>query len=90
MLRGGTGRAGRFYDWPRKLRSGQLVLPESVEALPMFAELVVECAAAEVPAETEGSTGVDIVVGDVVIRFGADTAEVPPTWSIRAARASLS
>ncbi|WP_347140691.1 transposase [Paracoccus sp. SSK6] len=80
----------QVYDWRRKLRSGQLVLPESVEAQAMFAELVVECAAPEMPAETEGSSGVDIVVGDVVIRVGAGPAEVLPTWSILATRASMS
>ena len=63
-------------------------VPESVAALPMFAELVVEGAAAEMPAETEASTGVEIVVGDVVIRVGADTDEVLLTRSIRAARAA--
>ena len=40
------------------------------------------------PAETEASTGVEIVVGDVVIRVGADTDEVLLTRSIRAARAA--
>ena len=65
-------------------------VPESVAALPMFAELVVEGAAAEMPAETEASTGVEIVVGDVVIRVGADADEALLTRSIRAARASMS
>ena len=65
-------------------------MPESVAALPMFAELVVEGAAAEMPAETEASTGVEIVVGDVVIRVGADTDEVLLTRSIPAARAAAS
>ncbi len=87
--RHGTTR-WQVYDWRRKLRSGQLVVPESVAALPMFAELVVECAAAEMPAETEASTGVEIVVGDVVIRVGADADEALLTRSIRAARASMS
>ena len=85
--RHGTTR-WQVYDWRKKLRDGQLVVPESVAALPMFAELVVEGAAAEMPAETEASTGVEIVVGDVVIRVGADTDEVLLTRSIRAARAA--
>ena len=78
----------QVYDWRKKLRDGQLVVPESVAALPMFAELVVEGAAAEMPAETEASTGVELVVGDVVIRVGAETDEVLLTRSIRAARAA--
>lgn len=85
--RHGTTR-WQVYDWRKKLRDGQLVVPESVAALPMFAELVVEGAAAEMPAETEVSTGVEIVVGDVVIRVRADTDEVLLTRSIRAARAA--
>jgi transposase len=53
-------------------------VPESVAALPMFAELVVEGAAAEMPAGTEVSTGLKIVAGHVVICVGAD-ADVPAT-----------
>jgi transposase len=87
--RHGTTR-WQVYDWRKKLRTGQLVVPESVAALPMFAELVVEGAAAEMPAEMEVSTGVEIVVGDVVIRVGADADEVLLTRSIRAARAAAS
>ena len=56
--RHGTAR-WQVYDWRKKLRDGQLVVPESVAALPMFAELVVEGAAAEMQAETEASTGVE-------------------------------
>lgn len=85
--RHGTTR-WQIYDWRKKLRDGQLVVPESVAALPMFAELVVEGAAAEMLAETEASTGVEIVVGDVVIRVGADSDEVLLTRSIRAVRAA--
>ena len=85
--RHGTTR-WQVYDWQRKLRTGQLVVPEGVAALPMFAELVVEGAAAEMPTETEVTTGVEIVVGDVVIRVGADADEVLLTRSIRAVRAA--
>ncbi|GAB4541821.1 MAG: hypothetical protein Tsb0019_41390 [Roseibium sp.] len=87
--RHGTTR-WQVYDWRKKLRTGQLVVPESVVALPMFAELVVEGAAAEMPAETEVTTSVEIVVGDVVIRVGSDTDEVLLTRVIRAARAAAS
>jgi transposase len=87
--RHGTTR-WQVYDWRKKLRAGQLVVPEHVAALPMFAELVVEAAAAEMPAETEVTAGVEIVVGDVVIRVGAYADEVLLTRSIRAARTATS
>jgi transposase len=87
--RHGTTR-WQVYDWRKKLRAGQLVVPEHVAALPMFAELVVEAAAAEMPAETEVTAGVEIVVGDVVIRVGAHADEVLLTRSIRAARTATS
>ena len=80
----------QVYDWRKKLRTGQLVVPESVAALPMFAELVVGGAAAEAPATTEAASGVEIVVSDVVIRAGADTDEGLLTRAIRAARAAAS
>ena len=85
--RHGTTR-WQVYDWRKKLRTRQLVVPESVAALPMFAELVVEGAAAAMPAETEVATCVEIVVGDVVIRVGANADEVLLTRSIRAVRAA--
>lgn len=87
--RHGTTR-WQVYDWRKKLRAGQLVVPEHVAALPMFAELVVEAPAAEMPAETEVTAGVEIVVGDVVIRVGAYADEVLLTRSIRAARTATS
>ena len=87
--RHGTTR-WQVYDWRKKLRTGQLVVPESVAALPRFAELVVEGPAAAMPAGTEVTTGVEIVVGDVVIRVGADADEVLLTRAIRAARAAAS
>ena len=86
--RHGTTR-WQIYDWRRKLRTGQLVVPESVAALPMFAELVVESAAAgaEMPAGVLVASGVEIVIGDVVIRAGTDADERLLT---RAARAAVS
>src|SRR6056297_2182121 len=65
--RHGTTR-WQVYDWRKKLRTGQLVVPESLAALPMFAELVLERDVPEAPSETEVPTHVEIVVGDVVIR----------------------
>ena len=86
--RHGTTR-WQVYDWRKKLRTGQLVLPESVAALPMFAELVVEDAARDAsPALAEDA--LEIVVGDVVIRAGAGVDEGQLTRAIRAARAAAS
>ena len=65
-------------------------MPESVAGLPMFAELVVEDPAAEAPAATDAASGVEIVVGDVVIRAGAGADEGLLTRAIRAARAAAS
>ncbi|MGP9806482.1 transposase, partial [Paracoccus sp. NSM] len=89
--RHGTTR-WQIYDWRRKLRTGQLVVPESVASLPMFAELVVESAAAgaEMPAGALVATGLEIVIGDVVIRAGTDTDGGLLTRAIRAARAAVS
>jgi transposase len=79
----------QVYDWRRKLRTGQLVVPESVAALPMFAELVVEGAVAETPS-ARATSEVEIVVGDIVIRAGAGADEAQLTRAIRAARAAAS
>ena len=91
VQRHGTAR-WQIHAWRRKLRTGRLVGPESVAALPLFAELVVESAAAgaEMPAWVLVATGVKIVIGDVVIRAGTDADEGLLTRTIRAARASRS
>jgi len=86
--RHGTTR-WQIYDWRRQLRTGQLVLPESVACLPVFAELVVDDAAADAPSAVAGSD-LEIVVGDVVIRAGAGADEGQLTRAIRAARAAAS
>ena len=82
--RHGTTR-WQVYDWRKKLRTGQLVVPESVAALPMFAELVVESASAgaERPTGALVATGVEIVIGDVAIRAGIDADEGLLTRAIR-------
>ena len=84
--RHGTTR-WQVHDWGKKLRTGQLVVPGSVAALPMFAELVGEAAAAEAPSARPG-VEVEIVVGDVVIRTGSGADEGLLTRAIRAARAA--
>jgi transposase len=86
--RHGTTR-WQVYDWRKMLRTGQLVLPESMAALPAFAELVVEGAAADA-SSARGAPDLEIVVGDVVIRAGAGADEGQLTRAIRAARAAAS
>jgi len=84
--RHGTTR-WQVYDWRRKLRAGQLRVPESVAGLPTFAELVVEDPAEEAPA-SQTAPALEIGVGDVVIRASTDADEELLTRTNRAARAS--
>ncbi len=79
----------QIYDWRKQLRKGNLVVPESVASLPVFAELVVDDSSAE-PAVSVARSDLEIVVGDVVIRAGADADEGQLTRAIRAARAAAS
>ena len=79
----------QIYDWRKQIRKGNLVVPESVAALPMFAELVVDDTAADAPLAVPGSD-LEIVVGDVVIRAGGGVDEGQLTRAIRAARAATS
>ncbi len=79
----------QIYDWRKQIRKGNLVVPESVASLPVFAELVVDDSSAEAPAAVAGSD-LEIVVGDVVIRAGAGVDEGQLTQAIRAARAAAS
>lgn len=79
----------QIYDWRKQIRKGNLVVPESVAALPIFAELVVDDSAAEVPP-ARGASEVEIVIGDIVIRAGAGADEGQLTRAIRAARAAAS
>jgi transposase len=78
----------QIYDWRKQIRKGNLVLPESMAALPMFTELVVDDSAADTPPAVTRSD-LEIVVGEVVIRAGAGTDEGLLTRAIRAARASV-
>ena len=79
----------QIYDWRKQIRKGNLVVPESVAALPFFAELVVDDSATEASAAVPGSN-LEIVVGDIVIRAGPDVDEGQLTGAIRAARAAAS
>jgi transposase len=73
----------QVYDWRRLVRSGRLALPESVAAAPAFAALVVE----PQPVSAK-SAGIEVVVGDVVIRAGQDVEEGHLSRVIRAVRAA--
>ena len=55
----------QIYDWRRQIRKGNLVLPDSIAALPMFAELVVDDSAVDA-ATARPASDLEIVVGDVV------------------------
>ena len=79
----------QIYEWRKQLRKGELVLPESVAALPIFAELMVDDRTAEASGAVTRSD-LEIVVGDVVIRAGAGADEEQLTRAIREERASAS
>lgn len=79
----------QIYDWRKQIRKGNLVVPESIAALPVFAELVVDDSAADAPSG-RGAPEVEIVVGDIVIHAGAGADEDLLTRVIRAARAASS
>jgi len=79
----------QIYDWRKQIRKGNLVVPESVAALPMFTELMVDDTATAAPLAATRSE-LELVVGDVVIRAGADADEGQLTRAIRAARAATS
>jgi len=79
----------QIYDWRKQLRKGNLVVPENVASLPVFAELVVDDSSAGTPSAVAGSD-LEIVVGDIVIRAGAGADEEQLTRAIRAARAAAS
>ena len=79
----------QIHDWRKQIRKGKLVLPESVMALPVFAELVVADSTPETSPPC-GRSDLEIIVGEVVIRAGAGADEGQLTRAIRAARAATS
>lgn len=82
----GTTRS-QVYDWRRRLRLGELVLPESAE--PLFAPLLVDDAQSPLlPPKPPKSAAakVEIVVGDAVIRTTVEVEQLAQV--IRAVRAS--
>jgi transposase len=96
--RHGTTR-WQVYDWRRRVRDGRLALPESLVSAPVFAALVVEEPAPSGPAKSgpaksgpaksgPGTEGIEVVLGDVVIRAGRDAEEAHLSRVIRAVRAA--
>jgi len=79
----------QIHDWRKQIRKGNVVMPESVAALPMFAELVV-ADSAPVISPLVGRSDLEIIVGEVVIRAGAGADEGQLTRAIDAARAATS
>jgi transposase len=77
----------QVYDWRRRLRQGQLALPESMA--PMFAPLMVEGSSTPQRAMRPPKSApakVEIVIDDMVIRTTVDLEHLAQV--IRAVRAS--
>ncbi|MER8961738.1 transposase [Mesorhizobium sp. M0701] len=77
----------QVYDWRRRLRQGQLALPESMG--PMFAQLMVDDSSApqrRMRPSKSTPAKVEIVIDDMVIRMAVDLEQLSQV--IRAVRAS--
>lgn len=77
----------QVYDWRRRLRQGQLALPESMA--PMFAQLMVDDSSApqrRMRPSKSTPAKVEIVIDDMVIRTAVDLEQLSQV--IRAVRAS--
>ena len=78
----------QVYDWRRRLRHGQLALPESMA--PMFVPLMMEEGSAPPQRAAKASKSapaqVEIVIDDMVIRTAVDLEHLAQV--IRAVRAS--
>jgi len=73
----------QVYDWRRRVRGGRLALPERVS--PAFAALVVDAG----PPRPASAAGIEIVVGDVVIRAAPGVDEGHLSRVIRGVRAAI-
>lgn len=82
--RHGTTR-WQVYDWRRRAREGRLALSAEMSPSAAFAAVVV--AEAQPESEAHGF-GIEVVVGDVVIRAAPDAGEAHLARVIRAARAA--
>jgi len=83
----------QVYDWRRKLRAGELVVPEDAMSEPAFAALVVETALPEAslvqrPNRAEAADSIELLVAGVTVRVGADVGEAQLVRVIRAVRAA--
>ncbi|MER9217298.1 transposase [Mesorhizobium sp. M0663] len=77
----------QVYDWRRRLRQGQLALPESMA--PMFAQLMVDDSSVpqrRMRPSKSTPAKVEIVIDDMVIRTAVDLEQLSQV--IRAVRAS--
>jgi transposase len=77
----------QVYDWRKQIRSGKLVLPERLAALPSFAALVVE-PPREPRSPVAPAADVELIMDGIVIRAGADADEEHLARVIRAVRAA--
>ena len=75
-------RTNHLSEWRRRAREGKLVLPALPEPEPAFAPMVIE-GLTDRPAEG-GSTTLEIVYGDVMIRLDASTPAVRIVEIVRA------
>ena len=82
--RHGTTR-WQVYDWRRRAREGRLALSAETPASIAFAAVVIEEAQ---PGPVARGSGLEVVVGDVVIRAAPDAEEGHLARVIRAARAA--
>lgn len=74
----------QVYDWRRRVRDGRLALPERIVPSPAFAALVVD----EGPQRPAPVAGIEIVVGDIVIRAAPGVDDGHLSRVIRAVRAA--
>ncbi len=79
----------QICDRRKQIRKGNLVLPESVAALPVFVDLVVDDSAMDAPTAVPRSNR-EILLNDIVIRAGSDADEGHLTRAIREAQAATS
>jgi transposase len=75
----------QVYDWRRRARDGRLALSAETSPSVGFAAMVV---AEAQPASGADGSGIEVVVGDVMIRAAPDAGEAHLARVIRAARAA--
>jgi len=74
----------QVYDWRRRAREGRLALSAEMSPPAAFAAVVVE----DAQPGAAGGSGIEVMVGDVVIRASPDAGEAHLARVIRAARAA--